>query len=257
MPAYATEAIILQIRTAGEADLLVDFLTPRLGQLRGVAKGAKKSRKRFVHCLEPACRVRLQIFEKTGRPWVRIEAGELIEDFISLRGDFRKWGLAGLWCELTREVVPPGDANPRIFELLRKALTWLAAHKPEEEIGCIFQLKLLKLAGFGLPWTQCPRCGKSGPDFCQAVFSPRRGTLMCPECHGGEPGVRLSLSALQSLRQAERLEPDKAFRIRLDPGPRREIETLLAHFRLQVIGRELRSAQVLRQLQEPYQEVVC
>jgi hypothetical protein len=62
---------------------------------------------------------------------------------------------------------------------------------------------------------------------------------------------------LQSLRQAERLEPDKAFRIRLDPGPRREIETLLAHFRLQVIGRELRSAQVLRQLQEPYQEGIC
>ena len=252
MPAYSTEAILLQARPTGEADLLADFLTPQLGRLRGLAKGAKKSRKRFVNCLEPACWVRLQLFEKSTNPWVRIEAGELIDDFSPVRGDFRKWGLAGFWCELTRELVPHRDANPLIFDLLRDSLAWLAAHKPEEEVGFLFQLKILRLAGFGLPLNRCPRCGRTGADFEKAVFSPSRGLILCPECTEGEAGIPLSPGTLHGLRQADRLELGKAFRIRLAPPLRREAETLLSHWRRQVIGRELGSAYVLRQLQEPY-----
>lgn len=257
MPAYPTQAIILLVRPMGEADLMAEVVTPDRGRLRGVAKGAKKSRKRFVHCLEPACLVRLQVFEKPGQAWVRFETGDLIEDYAPIRNDFRKWGLAGFWCELTRELVPCHDANPRIFELLRGSLAWLAAHRPEADMGCLFQVKLLKLAGFGLPFDRCLRCGRQGVDFRHAVFSPLRGWLLCPECSRGEPGLRLSSGTLLSLRQADRLEPEQAFRIRLDPDSRREAERLLTQIRLQVIGRELRSAQVLRQLQEPYEENPC
>ncbi len=50
-------AIVLSVRNYGEADLLVTFLTPSRGLLTGMAKHAKKSRRRFAHCLEPLNRV--------------------------------------------------------------------------------------------------------------------------------------------------------------------------------------------------------
>jgi DNA repair protein RecO (recombination protein O) len=252
MPAFSTQAIVLQAWPAGEADVLVDFLTPAQGRLRGVAKGAKKSRKRFANCLGPACWIRLQVYEKTTNPWVRLESGELIDGFEAIRKDFRKWGVAGFLCELTRELVPPRDPHPAVFELLRESFRWLDGKAPAEAVGPIFQLKIFKLAGYGLSLTACPGCGKGGNEFQEAVLSSPPAVLLCPQCGGAGAGPRLSPGTLNSLRQADRLEANKAFRIRLDTRMRREAEELLSHMRRQIIGRELSSAHVLRQLQEPY-----
>ena len=57
MPARQTPAIVLTVKDFGEADRLVTFLTPERGVLTGMAKHAKKSRKRFANVLEPLNRV--------------------------------------------------------------------------------------------------------------------------------------------------------------------------------------------------------
>jgi hypothetical protein len=48
------------------------------------------------------------------------------------------------------------------------------------------------------------------------------------------------------------MELRKAVRLRFSSGTREEIETLLEKFRQQVLGRELGSVRVLRQMQAPY-----
>ena len=60
METYLSQAIIMRIREFGESDLLVTFFTPDKGQLKGVAKGARKSRKRFVNCLDVFSLVNLE-----------------------------------------------------------------------------------------------------------------------------------------------------------------------------------------------------
>ncbi|MBI4644586.1 MAG: DNA repair protein RecO, partial [Deltaproteobacteria bacterium] len=57
MTSRQTPAIVLQVRDYGEADRLVNFLTPDAGRVSGVAKHAKKSRRRFANCLDPLNRV--------------------------------------------------------------------------------------------------------------------------------------------------------------------------------------------------------
>ncbi len=52
-------AIILHHTDYGEADHLVIFLTPELGRLKGFARAARKSRKRFGAALEPCAEVLL------------------------------------------------------------------------------------------------------------------------------------------------------------------------------------------------------
>jgi DNA repair protein RecO (recombination protein O) len=52
MSTQVSPAIIMRVREIKESDLLVIFFARDKGLLRGVAKGAKRSLKRFVNCFE-------------------------------------------------------------------------------------------------------------------------------------------------------------------------------------------------------------
>ena len=197
----------------------------------------------------------MELFEKPSNVWVRIDSGELIEPFNGIRRDFRKWGLAAFACELVQSLVPFKEPNRLTFELLRDTLEILDCSTGDPEIGPLFQLKLLQLAGYGLSFESCQACGKNGLDLRTPLFLPTSGRLQCRECSDGQTGVALSTGTLQCLRQANRMELRKAVRLRFTAGARAEIETLLEKFRLQVLGRELGSFRVLRQIQEPYASI--
>ncbi|HYT53423.1 MAG TPA: DNA repair protein RecO, partial [Verrucomicrobiae bacterium] len=56
---HVTPAIVLRSRPFGESDKIVSFLTENYGKLTGIAKGALRSRKRFVNSLEPFALINL------------------------------------------------------------------------------------------------------------------------------------------------------------------------------------------------------
>ena len=53
MSVLTSEAVVLRTWPVHEADLIVSFFTRDYGRVRGVAKSALKSRKRFGGALEP------------------------------------------------------------------------------------------------------------------------------------------------------------------------------------------------------------
>jgi DNA repair protein RecO (recombination protein O) len=63
-PSYATPAIVLRTRPFGESDKIVSFLTERFGKVTGIAKGALRSRKRFVNSLEPLAIINLRFQDR-------------------------------------------------------------------------------------------------------------------------------------------------------------------------------------------------
>ena len=56
MPVYTSEALILRTYKLGESDRIVVFLTRDRGKKRGVAKGARRVRSKFIGALEPMTR---------------------------------------------------------------------------------------------------------------------------------------------------------------------------------------------------------
>ena len=56
MPVYKADALILRTYKLGEADRIVVFLTRDRGKKRGVAKGARRPRSRYMGALEPMTR---------------------------------------------------------------------------------------------------------------------------------------------------------------------------------------------------------
>jgi DNA repair protein RecO (recombination protein O) len=49
---HKTEAIVLRRFDYGESDWIVTFYTSDFGKIRGIAKGARRSQKRFANTLE-------------------------------------------------------------------------------------------------------------------------------------------------------------------------------------------------------------
>jgi len=60
MPTYRDEAVVLRTQKLGEADRIITMLTRRLGKVRAVAKGVRKTSSRFGARLEPAMVIDVQ-----------------------------------------------------------------------------------------------------------------------------------------------------------------------------------------------------
>jgi recombinational DNA repair protein (RecF pathway) len=85
MPVYKAEALILRTYKLGEADRIVVFLTRDRGKKRGVAKGARRQRSRFIGGLEPMTRAGVQYYEREQRELVRINFVEPVSCPMAIR----------------------------------------------------------------------------------------------------------------------------------------------------------------------------
>ena len=119
------EAIILRTRDYSESDRLITFFSRNQGQLTGIAKGARRSKKRFVHTLEPCSHVAVTYVDRPTSGLVRLDASELKNAFIALRSDIARLGYASLSCEIVLQMSPERQANAALFALLYQYLEQL------------------------------------------------------------------------------------------------------------------------------------
>ena len=100
MKTHVSQAIILHHTDDGEADRIVSFLTPEHGRLKGFARAARKSRKRFGAALEPCAEVLLHWTARGSGDLVSLRDAELVDLHSGLRRDLETLTLAGYGCEL-------------------------------------------------------------------------------------------------------------------------------------------------------------
>ena len=153
------EAIILRTRDYSESDRLITYFTRSHGQITGIAKGARRSKKRFVHTLEPFSHVLITYAERSSSGLVRIDASELKNAFTALRDDIIRLGYASLSCEMVLEISPERAANPPLFSLLCQHLAQLEYGADPENSSLLFQIRMLNLSGYAPILQGCVRCG--------------------------------------------------------------------------------------------------
>jgi DNA repair protein RecO (recombination protein O) len=182
MKTQGSPAIIMRVREIRESDLLVIFFSRDKGLLRGVAKGARRSLKRFVNCFETFSLVNLEYETREGDKPCFLHSGKLQHAFQGLRGDFTALGRASYMVELTELLFPQGVAEPQMFDLLEDSLSALSEGECSERIPLAFELRALALGGYRINLEKCCRCGRvyKGEGF--AVFVPERGAVACLKC---------------------------------------------------------------------------
>src|SRR6266542_1644651 len=156
MPVYTSDALILRTYKLGEADRIVVFLTRDRGKKRGVAKGARRQRSRFMGALEPLTEVQVAYFEKEQRELVGLNYVETVRSPLSLMGpahaghdvpDSDALGYVSYFAELLDEWAQDADADDRLYRLGASMLDALAAGAPVEPLARYFEYWLLRLQG--------------------------------------------------------------------------------------------------------------
>ena len=227
MPLYTADALILRTYKLGEADRIVVFLTRDRGKKRGVAKGARRSRSRFLGALEPLTEARVAYFEKERRELVGLNFAEPIHSpllFIGpakagpyvREGNAREGnalGHVGYFAELLDEWAQDADADERLYRLGASMLGALGAGAPVEPLARYFEYWLLRLQG---------------------VYPEAKGTL--------------SADAMAFLTASRTIAPDRLGDLPVSRGTLRELEQLHRGLITMHLEKTLKSDRVLRDM---------
>ncbi len=243
---YKTEAIVLRSMNLGEADRVLTVLTPRLGKLRVIAKGVRRTRSRIGGALEPFSDVQLVL--AVGRTFDVVTSSSLEDPHLGLRNDLHSTAAAWYVVELADRFCEGAADSHEAFRLLAQALSGLDAPPDEvtrEVVARWFELHLLGAMGFRPELTACLECGAAIEPEGNA-YSPVGGGVICSQCAQAASGARpISTDALKVMRHLQRSPLVGVLRLRLSPTLHREVERLLHATVSAVLERELRSRDFL------------
>jgi DNA repair protein RecO (recombination protein O) len=174
-----SEAIVLRTYPLREADLLVTLFTRIEGKVRGVARAAKRSRKRFGGALEPLTFVRAFYEDRERQELARLDACEVLESPLAEEVSYSRAAALAHVAELLDELLPDREANDAVFRLTLSVLSQL--HGPDIWLPVTyFELWMTRLVGFLPDFSECMACGQE-LNGSRAFFHALADGLMCSD----------------------------------------------------------------------------
>ena len=245
MSGLTSEAVVLRTWPLHEADLIVSFFTREYGRMKGVAKSALKSRKRFGGALEPMTVARAWFAEKPRQELVRLDQLEILRSPLATPVDQVRMTVLSFFAELLDEVLPEHDPQETVFRLLVSVLEQTTVEQPWMPLT-YFSLWMTRLMGLLPDIAHCTACGEALKPG-EVYFQNHADGLFCA-LHRGSGANALSADSWQ-LAQRMLRAPVSAFAA--EPWPRRRCNDL-RRFTLQSlerhIERKLRTAEALGRL---------
>jgi DNA repair protein RecO (recombination protein O) len=177
-----TEAIILRTRDFGESDRLVTSFSFLHGTIKGIAKGARRSSKRFVNSLNIFSHVSLEFRDRRSGDLLWIDSSELIDGFPGIRSNYNQLSRASYAVELTEMLFPLNVPSREIFSLLLWALGSISEGKNLAQTMIVFQIRAMSIGGFGINTSKCAFCGRLYKGQGRALFHPPSGSIVCMRC---------------------------------------------------------------------------
>jgi DNA repair protein RecO (recombination protein O) len=254
MSVLTSEAVVLRTWPVNEADLIVSFFTRDYGRLKGIAKSALKSRKRFGGALEPMTVARAWFAERPRQELVRLDQLEIIRSPLSAPVDHVRLAVLSFFAELLDEALPEHDPQETIFRLLLAVLEQTTAQTTAQTADfaqpwmslTYFTLWMTRLMGLLPDIAHCTACGEPLTPG-EASFNSLADGLFCA-LHRSGSASPLSADSWQ-LAQRMLRAPISAFAA--EPWPRRRAQDL-RRFTLQALERHLerrlRTAEALARL---------
>ena len=246
-----TPAVVLRSRVHGESDKIVTFLTQNWGKITGIAKGAKRSRRRFVNVLEPFTQVHLRFRPSRSEELAFIFSCDLIRSFVRPSRDLQRFALASYVVELIDAMVAGRESGPETYELLLHGLAVLEEQESLSPLFLpVFELLLLTHTGYGPHLTSCQQCGLSlVVEEKPLPFSSSLGGLLCLNCRGrGGSTLLLSPATLRLLYGLKIGDVDMGLRTMASPRVSREMRALVSSWLSHHLPRPLKSRAFLEQI---------
>ncbi|MBL9018887.1 MAG: DNA repair protein RecO [Myxococcales bacterium] len=246
--------IVLKTAPLRESDLIVTLYTESHGRLSAVARGARRSQRRFAGALQLLVLGRHRLARGRGELWT-LDGTDIEREWTRLATDVVAVAHASYAAELVATLVPPEVPDPEVLSLVVALWDSLAEAGPSPGALRAVELALLDLGGHRPALDACAACGRADLE-AGVVFDPSRGGAICRSCAAGSrgPGIRpLDPAALAYLRAVAALATPAAARSvdtdpRFTPSDRTAArDALLAMIGL-LVGKPLRSLEFIAKL---------
>jgi DNA repair protein RecO (recombination protein O) len=252
MSHVSSPAIVLRVTEHGDYDKIITCLTLKRGKMSLIAKGAKKSIKRFAGVLELFSVLNLVWSFGRGRGLPVLKEASVVHPFEQIRTDITRTAYASYWCELVYAWMEQGQRQVFVYTLLEYALDQLdRGTMPEHALQIIFQLRFMTLSGFRPGFDHCHNCRKPLEEFghSSVAFDVKRGGLLCEECAPGAAGLfSLSKGTVKLLSWVLSAPLEKLHRPRFSKQAIDESLRMIESFVPYYLGKETKSLKFLKQL---------
>ncbi len=250
---YKTEAVVLHTLDYGESDRICRFYTDQFGKVSGIAKGARRSRKRFPNALEPCCRS-VMIFSRKGRSdLVLIENCDVLEHYDGIMNDLESTLVASYFLELIEQFTLEGKKSVDLYNHLVSFLGLINSGLNTDGIIRLFELRTLKLLGYDPFLDRCISCKRPLEESAGGVFrfNYKDGAIRCGDCAPGPHGpaeALLSPGTLKTLLMGKESDFDLLKRLVFTDNARKESRIVLTRFIQFLLGKELKSFNILNEI---------
>jgi DNA repair protein RecO (recombination protein O) len=172
-----SEALILRTYPFHEADLLVTLFTRAEGKVRGVAKSAKRSKRRFGGALEPLTHVLAHWEDKEKQELARLDSCEIISSPLTAEVNYPRLVALSYVAEVLDQLLPDREPSDEIFRLSLAVVRQLKSDSLWMPLT-YFDLWIVRLIGLLPELNECVVCG-AALNGSRAWFHPLADGLLC------------------------------------------------------------------------------
>ncbi len=227
-------ALVLRATPYRDHDLIVDLFTDRRGRVAAMARGARKSRRRFGGALEIGTRLDVELARGRGN-LPTLSSCDVTGPLDAVRGDLDRFHHLAYALELGRLLTTEGEPDRRGFELLCAYIALLEAHPAAAEPLAAWELKMLAHHGYALRLDACVISG-GPPDG----LSLRHGGAVTRAVARSADALPVPTRVLAQLAAL-----DDGGDARFDPRDHVGIRGLFERLWTEICGKPLRTARFL------------
>lgn len=215
---------MLKTSDLGENDKIAWLFTDKLGKISTVAKGAKKSKSKYLSITLPLCYGEYMIFR--GKNLYNISEGKIIDSFQELLHDLTTLTYSSYLCELIDISMQEEESNRELFKLFVTTLYLIKTAAVDNELLVrAFELSLLKLTGYGIEFEYCSSCRSKMPSSNYISLQNYGG--VCDKCLKVN-GITISRAAYNSLRFLNNTPIEKVYRVSLAKEVKEELRKVMS-----------------------------
>jgi len=218
--ALSTPAVVLRTREFGESDKVVTVLSRALGKFTGIAKGAKRSRRRFAGSLEIFSHVMLDYRLKSHADMAFLERAVLIRPWHHILGSVERYAAASHVIELADKMTAEREVGDELYALVVAALARLDQRPASATTLRILELAAMTACGYRPELERCARCRRPLPSAGDVRVLQSGAGLACASCGEREKfGPTITAGAAAALgRLAQAVESSRRGELAGDPA---------------------------------------
>jgi len=215
--------IVISENNLGDYDKMLTMLTPGLGKISCVAKGARRQKSALLAGTQFLCFGEYMMYK--GANTYNINSCETIEVFYNLRTDLDKLNNAVEITKIIRDVTEENQNSYKILQLFLNTLYTLSeTDKNPDLIISIFKMKLLCLLGFTPRIEECVNCRQK--ERLQ-YFSLRDNGFKCEACARQDKGcLQMSESTANAIKYIVMSPPKKLYSFNLKDESLNELKLI-------------------------------